>query len=84
MGKMKTVWLLILLTVFVLTVCFSIIRLTYSAVELSESAGESLRKRASSMEDIARGGDGETGGVFGEDGFRDILEMMEELYRPED
>ncbi len=82
MGKMKTVWLLALLTVFVLTVCFSIIRLTYSAVELSESAGESLRKIASSMEDIARGG--ETGELFSEDGLRDILKMMEELYRLED
>lgn len=82
MGKMKTVWLLALLTVFVLTVCFSIIRLTYSAVELSESAGESLRKIASSMEDIARGG--EAGELFSEDGLRDIFKMIEELYQLED
>ena len=84
MEKMKTAWLLALLTVFVLTVCFSIIRLTYSAVELSESAGESLGKIASSVEDIARGGEGETGGLFSENGLRDILKMMEELYRLED
>ena len=79
MGKLTSIWLLILLTIFVLTVCFSIIRITYATADLFETSERALEEISASFAEMASERDADLTGLLKEGGLGEIFRFLDEM-----